>query len=123
MEDKGRFIKGYVCRLVSLSAPCLWVLRMFISSWHHGNYCPAFRQEGVVECGQRRGNSADFGGTTMKKDSEASVALRGRWRVCEEEGKRASGHILGTAGNPGQAPASRKDLALKKRRWIRNFYL
>lgn len=52
---------------------------------------------------------ADFEETTMKKDSEASVALRGRWREREVEGKCASGHILGAAGNPGQAPASLKD--------------
>lgn len=59
----------------------------------------------------------------MKKDSEASGALRGRWREHEEERKRASGHILRAAGNPGQPPASLTDLALEKRRWIRSFNL
>lgn len=80
------------------------------------NLCPAFRRKGVLLDCEQRGNSVDFGGTSMKKDSEASVALWGRWGKHEEERKRASGHILGAAGNPGQAPESLKDLALARRR-------
>ena len=96
------------------------VIRMFFSSWYQegtflqGNLCPAFRQKGLLECEQRRGNSADLGETSMKKDSEASAVLQGRWRENEEGRKHALRHRLGDTGPPGQAPESLEDLAWRE---------
>lgn len=58
----------------------------------------------------------------MKEASEASVPLQGRWKKHEER-KYSLDNILEAAGTPAQAPEPLKDLALEKKRSIRNFTL